>query len=133
MSETELQRASVIEPSREEDAKGEKKGFFLISVVAGLLAGLCCLTPVVLVLLGLATISAAAGLGAILYGSYAWYFPIGALVFLAAALWVYFCRQGVCTLDEARRQRNRIINMSLVTLIFAAGAYIVWTYIIVQY
>lgn len=110
-----------------------KKGFFLISVIVGLLAGLCCVTPIVLVLLGLATLSAATSLGNNLYGNYAWYFRIGALILLALALWFYFRKQGICTLDQARRQRNRIINTSLVVLIFAIGVYIVWTYIIVQY
>ncbi len=114
-------------------ASGEKKGFFLISLLAGLLAGLCCFTPIVIVLLGLATLSAATSLGNVLYGNYAWYFRAGALVFLALALWFYFRRQGICTLNQARRQRNRIINTSLLALIFAIGVYIVWTYIIVQY
>jgi hypothetical protein len=114
-------------------AAGEKKGFFLISLLAGLLAGLCCFTPIVLVLLGLATLSAATSLGNVLYGNYAWYFRAGALVFLALALWLYFRQQGICTLDQARRERNRIINTSLIALIFAIGVYIVWTYIIVQY
>jgi len=119
--------------ARQQAVAGEKKGFFLISLLAGLLAGLCCFTPIVLILLGLATLSAATSLGNVLYGSYAWYFRAGALVFLALALWFYFRRQGICTLDQARRQRNRIINTSLIVLIFAIGVYIIWTYIIVQY
>jgi MerT mercuric transport protein len=112
---------------------GDAKPVLLISALAGLIGGLCCLTPIVLVLLGLSTISAAAGLGNVLYGDYRWVFRTVALVFLALALIIYFRKKGVCTLDQARRERNRIINTSLVVLIFGAGIYIFWTYIAVHY
>ncbi len=114
-------------------AESDRKGIFIISALAGLIGGLCCLTPIVLVLLGLASISAAAGLGNVLYGDYKWLFRAAALGFLALSLWAYFRRKGICTLDQARRQRNRIINTSLLVLITAAGIYIFWTYIAVHY
>lgn len=111
----------------------DRKGIFLISALAGLIGGLCCVTPIVLVLLGLASISVAGDLGNVLYGDYRWLFRAAALTFLALALWVYFRRRGICTLDQARRQRNRILNTSLVVLITAVGVYIFWTYIAVHY
>ncbi len=109
------------------------KDILLVSALAGLIGGLCCTTPVVLVLLGLASISAANDLGNNLYGAHRWIFRGAALVFLVLALVIYFRRKGVCTLDQARRQRNVIINTSLVALIAAAGIYILWTYVVVQY
>ncbi len=115
------------------EPSNDRKGIVVISALAGLIGGLCCLTPVVLVLLGLASVSVAASLGNVLYGDYAWWFRSAALLFLALALFVYFRKKGICTLDEARRQRNRIINTSLVVLIFAAGIYIFWTYVALQY
>ena len=111
----------------------DRKGVVVISALAGLIGGLCCVTPVVLVLLGLASISVAADLGNVLYGDYRWVFRLTALAFLALALWVYFRRRGICTLDQARRERNRIINTSLVVVIGAIGVYIFWTYIAVHY
>ena len=111
----------------------DRKGIFLISALAGLIGGLCCLTPVVLVLLGLASITVAADLGNVLYGEYRWLFRIAALGFLFLALWIYFRRRGICTLDQARRERNRILNTSLVVLIIAVGIYIFWTYVAVHY
>jgi len=114
-------------------AATDRKGVFVLSALAALVGGLCCLTPVVLVLLGLASISAAASLGNVLYGDYHWEFRLVALAFLALALVIYFRRQGICTLDQARRERNRIINTSLLVLIFAAGMYIFWTYIAVHW
>ncbi len=114
-------------------AESDRKGILILSGLAGLIGGLCCLTPVVLVLVGLASVSVAADLGNVLYGDYRWAFRIAALAFLALGLWFYFRRNGICTLDQARRERNRIINTSLVVLIAAVGVYIFWTYIAVHY
>ena len=111
----------------------DRKGVFVLSALAALVGGLCCLTPVLLVLLGLASISAAASLGNVLYGDYHWEFRLGALAFLTLALFIYFRRKGICTLDQARRERNRIVNTSLLVLIFAVGMYIFWTYIAVHW
>lgn len=113
--------------------ESDRKGIFIISGLAALIGGLCCLTPVVLVLLGLASLSVAADLGNVLYGDYRWLFRIAALAFLALALGIYFRRKGICTLDQARRERHRIINTSLVVLIAGVGFYIFWTYIAVHY
>ena len=52
---------------------------------------------------------------------------------MALALVFYFRRRGVCTLSDARRQRNRIVNTSLFVLIFSVGIYIFWTYVAVQH
>ncbi len=105
----------------------------MISGLAALIGGLCCLTPIVLVLLGLASVAAAADLGNILYGNYRWAFRIVALAFVGAALVVYFRRRGICTLDQARRERNQIPNTLLVVLVVFVGAYIFWTYVALHY
>jgi hypothetical protein len=117
------------------DSKSEsdRKGILIISALAALVGGLCCLTPVILVLVGLASLAFAADLGNVLYGNHRWLFRIAALTLLALALWFYFRGKGICTLDQARRQRNRIINTSLIVLIFAIGFYIFWTYFAVHY
>ena len=116
-------------------ANPDRRAIFLISGLAALVGGLCCATPVILVLLGLASLSVAADLGNVLYGDYRWEFRVAALACLALALWVYFRQRGICTLDQARRQRNRnrIINTSLVVLIASVGMYIFWTYLAVHY
>lgn len=115
------------------EAKADRKGILLMSGFAALIGGLCCVTPVVLVLLGLASLSVAADLGNVLYGDYRWAFRLAALAFLGLALWVYFRKRGICTLDQARRQRNQIFNTTLVVLIAAVGMYIFWTYLAVHY
>ncbi|HLW78225.1 MAG TPA: hypothetical protein VKU44_01380 [Terriglobia bacterium] len=113
--------------------QGDRRGILVLSGLAALVGGLCCLTPVVLVLLGLASISAASSLGNVLYGDYHWEFRAAALAFLALALVIYFRRRGICTLDQARRERNRILNTVLVVLIFAVGIYVFWTYVAVHW
>jgi len=115
------------------EGNNDRKGIFLISSLAALIGGLCCVTPVVLVLLGLSTLAFANSVGNVLYGEYRWAFRVAALVFLALTLWVYFRKRGICTLDQARRERNRIVNTTLVVLIFATGMYIFWTYFAVHY
>ena len=117
------------------EAKGssDRRGVFIISALAGVIGGLCCLTPIVLILLGLATVAAATSMGNVLYGDYRWVFRGVALLFVVIALVVYFRRKGICTLDQAKRERNRVINISLVVLTFSVGIYIFWTYVVVQY
>lgn len=110
-----------------------RKGILAHSALAVVTGCLCCITPLVLVLFGLASISTAVSLDNVLTGQYVWVFRSVALLFLALALVVYFRRSGVCTLDEARRQRNRIINSILLTLLVAVGGYVAFEYIVLGY
>jgi ABC-type amino acid transport system permease subunit len=110
-----------------------RKGILRSSLLAIAIGCLCCITPLVIVLLGLASLSTAASVDSTLSGQYVWVFRGTALLLLGAALVVYFRRRGVGTLDEARRQRNRIINTALLTLLFAIGGYIVFEYILLSY
>jgi NADH:ubiquinone oxidoreductase subunit 6 (subunit J) len=118
---------------RDKAESNDRKGILLFSLAAGIIGGLCCLTPIVLVLLGLATVAAAADLGNVLYGDYRWVFRLAALIFLGAGLVVYFRAKGICTLDQAKRQRNRIINASLLILTAATGIYLFWTYVVLHH
>lgn len=98
------------------------------------LAGLCCFTPAVLVLLGLSSVSFASSLADTLYGTYKWVFRAAGLLFLAAALfWYFYKREKICTIDAAKRNRTRIINTVLLALIISVVLYIVWLYVIVHY
>lgn len=111
----------------------DRTAVWLLSTLGGMIAGLCCLTPIVLVLFGLAGVTAAASLGNVLYGDYRWAFRAIALACLAIGLVVYFRRRGICTLDEAKRQRNRVLNAALLVAFTSVGIYILWTYVILHY
>jgi hypothetical protein len=115
-----------------QSATSDRRTALGVSVLGGLLASLCCLTPIVMVLLGLASISVANDWGNLLYGDYKWHFRLVAVVFVAAALVVYYRRQGVCTLDQAKRQRNRIVNSIILTLVTFHAVYIFFNYVVLH-
>ncbi len=110
-----------------------RRGIFLGSFLAIATGCLCCITPLVLVLFGLASISTAVSVDNTLSGKYIWVFRSVGLLLLAAALVVYFRRRGICTLDAARRQRNRIFNTVLLALLFAIGGYLAFEYVLLGY
>ena len=100
------------------------------------LASMCCIPSVVLVLFGLASVSSAAALSNDLYwgtNGMSWFRPalsVLSLVLVALGLVLYFRNDGICTLDEVRRQRKRIVNTSVVALTIAVLVYVVFNFII---
>lgn len=100
------------------------------------LASMCCFPSVVLVLFGFASVSSAAALSNDLYwgtNGMGWFRPLLSLlsvVFVAAGLVLYFRAQGVCSMDEAKRQRTRIVNTSLVVLFLSLTAYLLFNFVI---
>jgi len=115
----------------EKSALKEAVKFSALPVV---FASLCCLSPIILVLLGLSTVSFASSLADTLYGDYAWYFRGAGLVLLAVAI-VYYLRRtkGICTLDDAKKRRNEIINVVLLSLIVAVIGYVFFLYVVLHY
>ena len=100
------------------------------------LASMCCFPSVVLVFFGLASVSSAAALSNDLYwgtNGMGWFRPALSAISVAlvvAGLVMYFRGEGICSLDEAKRQRKRIINTSIVVLSLALVAYIVFNFVI---
>lgn len=97
------------------------------------IASLCCLSPVILVLLGFSTVGFAASLSDTFYGEYKWYFRLAGLLALVVAYLFHLRRQGICTLDQAKRERNRVINGLLAVLILGILGYLFFLYVIVEY
>ena len=99
------------------------------------LASMCCIPSVVLVLFGLASVSSAAALSNDLYwgtNGMSWFRPalsVLSLVLVALGLVLYFRNDGICTLDEVRRQRKRIVNTSVIALTLAVLIYVVFNFI----
>ena len=100
------------------------------------LASMCCFPSVVLVFFGLASVSSAAALSNDLYwgtNGMGWFRPALSAIsvmLVVAGLVMYFRSEGICSLDEAKRQRKRIINTSIVVLSLALASYIVFNFII---
>ncbi len=110
------------------------KEILSISSIPVVVASLCCLSPVVLVALGFASVSFGASLADTLYGDYKWYFRGAGLLSLAIAFWFYLRRsKGICTIDEAKRRRNEIVNLAALTLIAAVLGYFFFLYVVVHY
>lgn len=110
------------------------KEVFKISSLPVMIASLCCLSPVILVLLGLSTVSFASSLADTLYGDYKWVFRGIGLLTLLGSLWFYLSRKkGICTIDEAVKRRNEIINYIALTLIAGVLGYLFFLYVVVHY
>lgn len=114
--------------------KSTLKGAVKLSSLPVVFASLCCLSPIILVLLGLSTVSLASSLADTLYGDYAWYFRGVGLALLAVAI-IYYLRRtkGICTLDDAKKRRNEIINVVLLSLIVAVIGYVFFLYVVLHY
>lgn len=109
------------------------KEVFKVASLPVLFASMCCLSPIILVLLGVSTVTFAASLTDVLYGQYKWAFRLLGLLLLTGSIVFYLRRQGVCTLDQAKRERNRIVNIVLSTLIASILGYLFFLYVVVHY
>jgi len=110
------------------------KEIFSFTWAPVVLASMCCLTPVIFVLLGVSTVSFAGSLADTLYGGHKWVFRSIGLLALLASLVVYLRRtKGICTIDEAKKRRNEILNYILITLIVGVLGYMFFLYVVVEY
>ena len=107
---------------------------FKVSSVPVIIASLCCLSPLILVALGLSTVSFASSLADTLYGDYKWVFRIIGLVLFAVSVVMYLRRQkNICTIDEAKKRRNEVINIVALTLVVGVLGYLFFLYVVVHY
>jgi len=110
------------------------KEILKISGIPVVLASLCCLSPVILVLLGVSTVSFASSLSDTLYGEYKWVFRIVGLLALLVSLAYYLRREkGICTIDDVKRRRNEILNYVAITTIVGVLGYLFFLYVVVHY
>ena len=97
-------------------------------------ASLCCLSPLILLAFGLSTVSFASSLADTFYGDYKWAFRGVGLILLAVSTILYFRRnKGVCTIDEAKKRRQEIINTTLIILITGIIGYVLFLYVVVHF
>ena len=81
----------------------------LLGLTAGLAAITCCVSPIVLVLLGVATAAEAVTLGDTLYYDYGWYFRAAGLGIAALAVILFLRGRGVCNVRGAYQYRRMLI------------------------
>lgn len=109
------------------------KNAFKIASIPVIFASLCCLSPILLLIFGIAGVSVAASLADVFYGTYKWAFRGVGLMLLVIGLIFHFRRQKICTFDEVKKQRTKIINMVLMTVCIAVIGYIFFLYVVVHY
>ncbi|MDE0557184.1 MAG: hypothetical protein OSB30_01760 [Candidatus Poseidoniaceae archaeon] len=114
----------------------ESKSMWKLISGSAILASMCCLPSVVLLLFGLASVSSAAAISDNLYwglDGYQWFRPALSalsLILIISGLVLYFRSKGVCSIEQAKRERKRIINISLTVLISSYLLYLVFNYVI---
>lgn len=105
-----------------------------LSALPVIIASLCCLSPIILVLAGLGSVSFAASLATTLYGTYKWWFRGAGLILLIISVILYLRRQrGICTIDEVKKRRAEVINTIALAVITSVIGYIIFLYVIVHY
>lgn len=96
--------------------KGTRQGL-IIGISSGFLAITCCVSPVVLVLIGVATAAEAVTIGDTLYYGYGWWFRGAGIAVAAVAVYLYLRRRNSCSIGGARRYRRMFL-----TLLLSGGA-----------
>lgn len=110
------------------------KELIKVSSFPVVVASLCCLSPLILVVFGLGTVSAAASLSDTLYGNYKWVFRGVGLLLLALSIVLYLRRsKKICTLRQAKRRFNEVANTILLVLIAGVIGYVFFLYVVVHY
>lgn len=104
-----------------------------IASIPVLFASLCCLSPLLLLVFGIASVSVAASTVDIFYGTYKWIFRGVGLSLLGIGIILHLRKQNICTFDEVKKQQTRIINTVLLTLFIAIIGYIFFLYVVVHY
>lgn len=113
--------------------KTQKSFLKKIIPLVAFMGGLCCFTPVILVLFGLSSVAFAASLSDTLYGQYRWIFRGVALLLLLGAVGLYlYTKENICTLDKLKREKRKVINLILLTLVLGVVAYMGWLYVVVE-
>ena len=116
--------------------KNKPRKLWKIVASSSVIASLCCLPSVVLVMFGIATVSTGAALSDTLYwggDGYSWFRPLMlaiAAITVCVGLVFYFRSQGICTVDQAKRERRKIINTSLMIIIISYLSYLLLNYVI---
>ena len=108
-------RRSVASRSQERQS-GTKCGA-IIGLFSGLVAISCCVSPVVLVLIEVASAAEAVSLGNTLYYTYGWLFRGAGLLVASVAVFLYLRQRRRCNLNGAYDYRGMLF-----TLVISGGA-----------
>ncbi|HJL60000.1 MAG TPA: hypothetical protein QF621_06585 [Candidatus Thalassarchaeaceae archaeon] len=109
------------------------KGLWKWITSASILATMCCLPSVVLVMFGLASVSTAAALSDTLYwGPFRWWLFAATALFLGYGLYRHFKADGICTIDDVKRERQKVVNTTLLAFTITIIGYLIFNYVILE-
>ena len=54
------------------------------------------------------------------------------VILLTVGVIQYFRKQGICTIDEAKREQKRIVNTAIIALVSTFVLYLIWNYVILE-
>lgn len=94
-----------------------------LGLLSGLVGMLCCVTPVVLVLFGLTTATAAVSLATRWYAEYTWYLRGAAALLATAGILLQLRKHNACSLRGARANVNLIVTTAVVGVLAYGALY----------
>ncbi len=112
----------------------ETRSLYSLVGLSALTASMCCLPSVIWVLFaGSSAIVAADSLSNNLYYSwvrFALYGVSGLMV--TVGLIVYFRNRGICSIEDAKKNSTKIVNVSLAVFTASIIVYLIWNFIILE-
>lgn len=91
----------------------EDKKLLYAGGIAGGIAALCCIGPVIIVLLGLAGVSTALAIG-----KFTWLFTTIALIFFGVAVFLYLNKRKCCNVQGIKKSWKWIVISFAVLVVF---------------
>ena len=104
-----MQDETMSDKTAPEPANKSLRRGLLLGLTSGLAAITCCVSPVILVLIGAATAAEAVTLGDTLYYDYGWYFRPAGFLIAALAVFLFLRGRGVCNVRGAYQYRRMLI------------------------
>ncbi len=97
--------------------------------LAGVIALFCCVAPIVLVLLGLSTVSAAIALSYFWYDNFKWVFLSSSALFLIASVTLYLRAKKQCSISGIRKNVNFILAIVIIAILVYLLLFIATTWL----
>ena len=102
--------------------------------ISAIISSLCCLPSVIWVLFaGSSAIVAADSLSnELYYSSFRYLLYSISFVLLIVGVILFFRNKGICTLNDAKKNKNRIINTTLMVFSLSIVVYLIWNFIVLE-
>ena len=112
----------------------DKRPLASLVALSAVTASMCCLPSVIWVLFaGSSAVVAADQLSNNLYYSWVRYALYAvSLSMVAIGLVIYFRKRGVCSLDDVKKERRKVVNTSLAVFTASIIAYLFWNFVILE-